>query len=386
MSSRLIGYTPDCTSISLIEQSSKPAQGTSKNRVYSLTDIKEEDDIILEKLCNRHFQSFFKSFFGAIGSTTIDPFKLRHIVVRDVGTNLLEGVKWRETLQKDLGEELSSTEKVYATSKQGFVDMQMAVRKSRETHAYKVIWEDISSTFKAEKIVELVSSDKILVWLLDNLEKITELFLRSKKLRKLPEKIGLLNRLKTLHLGDNQLTRLPRAFKYLTRLSYLELYGNGLQRLPKEIGLLEQLSNLDLRGNRLRSLPREIQHLTQLHELDLTGNQLLSLPKEIGLIEQLQFLYLNDNQLTSLPEEMRHLSKLIVLGLRNNRLTGLPSQIGQLLKLQELDVQNNPLNKKKLPQKISIFFRESPLFPGLYQRIIHSASESRLEEKCCALS
>jgi len=181
-------------------------------------------------------------------------------------------------------------------------------------------------------------------------DKVTELYLRGRKLTSLPPEIGQLTALTTLNLSGNQLTSLPPEIGQLTGLKSLNLFENKLMSLPPEIGQLAGLKLLGLYSNQLMSLPPEIGQLTSLTLLGLSRNQLVSLPPEIDQLTSLKSLNLFENKLTSLPSGIDQLTALIELYLSTNQLTSLPPEIGQLTTLRELYLSTNQLTS--LPPEI----------------------------------
>ncbi|WP_375478441.1 leucine-rich repeat domain-containing protein, partial [uncultured Nostoc sp.] len=61
------------------------------------------------------------------------------------------------------------------------------------------------------------------------------------------------------------------------KVTELDLFGKGLKKLPAEIVQLTNLQTLDLSSNQLSSLPPEIAELTNLQTLNLSYNQLSTL-------------------------------------------------------------------------------------------------------------
>ncbi|KAM4797931.1 uncharacterized protein ACH125_005068 [Urocitellus parryii] len=134
--------------------------------------------------------------------------------------------------------------------------------------------------------------------------------------------------LQVLILSNNLLKKLPQGLGNLKKLRELDIEENKLESLPNEIGYLQDLQNLVLTNNQLTILPKSIGHLTNLTHLSLGDNLLNHLPKEIGTLENLEELYLNDNpNLHSLPFELALCSKLTIMSIENCPLSHLPPQI-----------------------------------------------------------
>lgn len=106
------------------------------------------------------------------------------------------------------------------------------------------------------------------------------------------------NHITRLRVNKCNLRRLPESIGDLTRLRKLELYSNQLTRLPNTIGNLANLRGLALSSNRLTRLPRTIGKLRQLDSLWLAHNKLRTLPKKIGKLPQLQHISIKQNKLS----------------------------------------------------------------------------------------
>lgn len=228
---------------------------------------------------------------------------------------------------------------------------------------------------------------------LNNLPKLTGLFLNGNSLNSLPVSFGNLRNLKKLNLSDNlSLKMLPDSFAGLSNLTHLHLANTKLMELPECVRELPKLEYLDLSDNNswLTELPRwlitlplkvlilsgnrrdkrlvenlipggypvrfngtsaskESKLLRSLERLDLRGCNLTELRASyFGRLVYLTALDLSDNQLMELPGSMSNLSKLRELYLSSNKFTTLPDSIGDLSELKVLDLSNNELTM--LPQ------------------------------------
>ncbi|KAI1447103.1 glucose-repressible alcohol dehydrogenase transcriptional effector [Annulohypoxylon stygium] len=91
----------------------------------------------------------------------------------------------------------------------------------------------------------------ISLMLFDHYAFVTELYLASNNLTRLPREIGQLRSLLILDVSHNQLTTLPPELGMCTRLTKLLLYNNLIQTIPSELGALHCLELLGIQGNPL---------------------------------------------------------------------------------------------------------------------------------------
>ena len=167
-------------------------------------------------------------------------------------------------------------------------------------------------------------------------ERITWLDLRNRDpaknfIKKIPESIGKLNRLKYLRLSYNNLTELPESIGELTELEILDLRGNKLSKLPVSMQRCSRLKKIDLRNNDLWEFPAVLIELKSLVYINLRGNEIASLPENISYLTALRELSLRNNRLTIIPTSLMRM-KLTYLDLADNRLCSLPPKFDSWMK------------------------------------------------------
>ena len=163
----------------------------------------------------------------------------------------------------------------------------------------------------------------------------------------LPQKIGLLDRLRHLGLARNKLTgTIPRELANLARLQSLHLQENEFTgEIPEALGELSNLEVLDLSSNNLKgAIPRKLANLANMHELILYHNRLSGeVPMELGQLTRLQNLRLDFNRLSGqIPSELSNLSRLENFEILENQLSGeIPPELGNIPRLRLLFVSRN---------------------------------------------
>ena len=107
--------------------------------------------------------------------------------------------------------------------------------------------------------------------------------------RKLPDdfdkKIVQYPNLQELHINGMKLRKVPNVIWTLERLKILDLSNNRLDSLSSQIKNLVNLERLILNRNYLLSLPVEISQLSHLSYLDLWSNLIINFPPEISTLE-----------------------------------------------------------------------------------------------------
>lgn len=132
-------------------------------------------------------------------------------------------------------------------------------------------------------------------------------------------------------------------------------WNEGLKRFPENITKLKKLKKLNLSGNSIKTLPESIGEMENLKELNLELNNLKLLPDTITKLSNLEILTLNYNPIETFPNNINHLINLKQLFLDflyqfDPKLT-LPSNFGYLPQLEELRIYSAFL--EPLPESFS---------------------------------
>ncbi len=116
-------------------------------------------------------------------------------------------------------------------------------------------------------------------------------------LKKLPESIGDLKKIKVFEASDNKLEFIPNSLLRLDNLSVLNLSNNKIRSLPKEILNCNNLKELDLSYNKLDSIPPYLFELIGLTNLDLSNCSILKCPDFFNKFIAIRNIYLSNNPL-----------------------------------------------------------------------------------------
>jgi hypothetical protein len=168
--------------------------------------------------------------------------------------------------------------------------------------------------------------------------------LEYNKLKRFPESIGYLKKLRVLHASNNHLEDIPMSMRNLSELSELYLAHNHFAKAPAELSYLIGLTKLDLSYNQLLSLEEiEFTRLLNLQVLRANVNRLTDLPESLGEVP-LEELCLSGNQFIDFGASLFRLhNTLKILKIQINKLYTLPVEFGILLKLETIEADGNPL-------------------------------------------
>ena len=121
---------------------------------------------------------------------------------------------------------------------------------------------------------------------IDNLQKLTGLYINGTELESLPESLGQLKSLEHLSINRSQLKTTPNSLWQLPNLHYLFLSDNQLTHVPSYINL-PSLQNIDLSKNALKTLDKALAQQPKLKSLKLKHNPWQSLAPEFNQIKDI---------------------------------------------------------------------------------------------------
>ena len=103
--------------------------------------------------------------------------------------------------------------------------------------------------------------------------KLRSLTFTASEITKAPAVLGALAQLETLILvGHRKLKKLPDEITQLSKLRRLQIDSNGLTALPTRIGDMNALDTIIAYGNALTSVPESLVKLTRLRWLEVQMN------------------------------------------------------------------------------------------------------------------
>jgi Leucine rich repeat/Leucine Rich repeats (2 copies) len=209
---------------------------------------------------------------------------------------------------------------------------------------------------------------------------------RYMQLKKVPNPVFKIAKLKTLWLAENRLTEFPERMRDLHRLEFLDasnnaiqeiealqnlislkrldLHGNEIGCIPFGIDGLKRLTHADFSHNCITTVPPSLFRIEKLSDLRLSYNRIEEIPGTIAECDDLKHLDLNFNEISVLPESFSKLQQLEYLGLTGNRIqvrkmSGVLDQIANLKNLKELHIGNNPCtNSEKGRLQVKAFFQQ----------------------------
>ena len=120
------------------------------------------------------------------------------------------------------------------------------------------------------------------------------------KLKKVPEKLLKLTKLRTLDLSKNALGEIPEPLGGMVGMKQFNIAHNSVAALPPSLfGGWKSCEVINLSGNRLTALP-ELGGMPRLKKLLLNGNALRELPESIGGCAKLEILEAKLNALATM--------------------------------------------------------------------------------------
>ena len=157
------------------------------------------------------------------------------------------------------------------------------------------------------------------------------------------EIFALADSLEILNLSGNLLRRLPDDLHRLHKLRVLFCSDNCFTELPPVLGRCTALTMIGFKANQIDSVPAAALP-PALRWLILTDNRIASLPEALGGCSALQKLMLSGNRLHHLPASLVALDKLELLRIAANRFTALPDWLFTLPRLAWLACAGNPMS------------------------------------------
>lgn len=174
-------------------------------------------------------------------------------------------------------------------------------------------------------------------------------------LSEIPSEIGNFKVLTNLVLRSNRLKSLPAAIGQLTKLKYLNVSYNEIAEIPLEFYSCVDLQTFNASHNKISEFPSDFSNLIHLAHLDVSFNEFVSFPESICVesCQHLAEINFKSNKIPNIPIEIRRLSALKILDLTDNCVEIVPGELGECQKLKDLFLENNKLKDKRLAKLIS---------------------------------
>ena len=177
------------------------------------------------------------------------------------------------------------------------------------------------------------------IGLMENADKVEQLTIGHTLIKKIPESIISMEKLKSVDLYKNvYLKKIPDFIFQLKNLEHISYDNYMKKRLPDSIS--KKIKVIYVFNGILEELPETIGELRDLERLECVSNNLHSLPESFGQLEKLWDLRLDKNKLKTLPESFVNLKNLKELNLNSNLLTELPD-VSKLPNLRNIDLNSN---------------------------------------------
>ncbi|KAF3773767.1 Leucine-rich repeat soc-2-like protein [Nymphaea thermarum] len=178
----------------------------------------------------------------------------------------------------------------------------------------------------ANCFIEFTGSSSELHGLSDQIHKALEILrLKDATIEDLPDCVGRMEKLKELRLECQMLKELPNWIeRSLENLTQLEVRSKHLKVLPDCIGSLKQMSKLELKCVNLETLPDSIGELENVYFFIIQSAKLKALPTSIGRLKKLREFEVSSNSLEALPDSIGSLKHVQTLTIRCPNLEALP--------------------------------------------------------------
>ncbi|KAL8128282.1 hypothetical protein AgCh_015021 [Apium graveolens] len=218
------------------------------------------------------------------------------------------------------------------------------------------VWDDLQYLEEKSDIEGLVLGFRISGYGQATAERMPKLRLLQiigcRKLRKLPQDIGIMEGLEIFVACFSAIEQLPDSFGGLVNLVQLGLsYCKKLRNLPNSICNLKLLKQLDVTNcSNLEQLPEQLGKMQYLDLLDASYTAIEQVPDSIGLLGSLRMLFFGDcKKLKFVPESIWNRTSVeeLSLNLGETDRISLPDSVKDMKKLRDLNLQL-PLNLEEL--------------------------------------
>ncbi|XP_039165216.1 disease resistance protein RPV1-like [Eucalyptus grandis] len=152
-----------------------------------------------------------------------------------------------------------------------------------------------------------------------------------------------LNRCNQVHWSsrnvyDTSISQIPSSIGALVNLECLAICGaRKLKTLPNSIGMLKSLAELDVSSTGIVELPNTIVNLKSLKVLKMNRSHMQRLPEAIGMLEKLEELHGEDcMRLEMIPSDIMRLPFLKILKLTQTRVENVPKLPQSLIRQMPL--------------------------------------------------
>ncbi len=139
------------------------------------------------------------------------------------------------------------------------------------------------------------------------------LCLRHLNLKKIPDYLSKLKKLRALYLDGNDLSEIPEQLYDLKKMIKLKLSNNNLTRISAKIKNFKSIQWLDLSANKLNAIPKELFENLYLKCLNLKNNNIREIPDTFPDDISLEEIYLRDNPIVKLPDSLVGVNALKIL-------------------------------------------------------------------------
>lgn len=249
----------------------------------------------------------------------------------------------------------SSALSIFPSTIRNFKNLKtLTLRRCQSVHL-EALFEQIKDLPSLERL-EIIHSDK--TKLPDNiglLQKLKYLDLQGNKLTNLPDGLANIKTLESINLHNNILLDVDGVFPVLAKLPLLKsvkMSGCKVYSLGDHLAKMQQIEELDVNLNSIETLPLGLENMKQLRKLNLSRNsklQTMQIFSALASIPNLEVLDLSDGNISELNAGIGALSLIKKLILTNNPLKKIPSEIGNLVQLEELYLGAGVMQKDKIP-------------------------------------